>query len=391
MNQPESVTKVDDALISAAETPSQLEFNDEIVSALKLKLTPGIGPRTFADLVETFGSPQQVLTASPAALREIPGVGAKLVEAIVAADQTDVQPQLDLCRRNGIDVMAQSSVDYPRLLNEIYDPPSILFCAGQLQPVDEIAISIVGTRHATNYGKKVAESLARSLALAGVTIVSGMARGIDAVAHRAALAAGGRTIAVLGGGLLNVYPPEHDGLAHEIAQQGAVLSESLPMAAPKSGSFPRRNRIVSGISLGVIVIEAGSRSGALISARMAMEQGREVFAVPGRIDSRMSQGCHQLLRDGAKLVQNADDVLEELGPLVVPTQVGEEVVVRKPAELKLSEQESRVLNSIHSEPTSFDAVVDATGIPVSRVLSTISVLEMRKLIRRLSGTSFVRT
>ena len=187
-----------------------------------------------------------------------------------------------------------------------------------------------------------------------------------------------------------MYPPEHADLAREITRQGAILTEALPMAAPKSGSFPRRNRIISGLSLGVIVVEAGDRSGALISARLAMEQGREVFAVPGRVDSRMSRGCHRLIRDGAKLVESVDDVLEELGPLANPTQVDPEVTIRHPAELKLSEQETRVLNAILPEPTEFDQIIVATGLPASRVLSTISVLEIRRLVRRVSGTSLVR-
>lgn len=378
-----------DSNVDSSKQPSN--YNDEIISALKLHMTPGIGPRTFADLVEAFGSPQQVLAAAPSELKNIPGVGGKLVAEIAMAEKIDVQSQLDLCHQNDIEILAQPSVAYPRLLGEIYDPPNILFCAGQLKPVDEMAVAIVGTRHATQYGKKVAESLARSLAMAGVTIVSGLARGIDGIAHQAALDAGGRTVAVLGSGLLNIYPPEHRDLAEEIKKRGAVLSEALPMASPKSGCFPRRNRIVSGMSLGVIVIEAGAKSGALISARLASEQGREVFAVPGRIDSRMSQGCHALLRDGAKLVQSADDVLDELGPLMTPASTdGGNATIRKPAELMLTEQESRILNAIDDAPTNFDDIVAATDLPAARVLATISVLEMRRLIRRISGTTFAR-
>ena len=226
--------------------------------------------------------------------------------------------------------------------------------------------------------------------MAGITIVSGLARGIDASAHHAAMEAGGRTLAVLGGGHLRLYPAEHADLAKRITNQGAVLSESLPESAPKNGSFPRRNRIVTGLSLGVIVVEAAQRSGALISARLAMEQGREVFAVPGQIDSRMSQGCHQLLKDGAKLVQSIDDVLEELGPLATPTQIDSETEIRHPAELKLSDQESQVLNAIKADATEFDLIMEQTGLPASRVLSTISVLEMRRLVKRVSGTALVR-
>lgn len=360
-------------------------------AALRLKLVAGVGPKTYADLMEAFGSARSVLDASHAQLRDVAGVGGKMASDIASAnDSSNVEEQLEICRKHGIMIHELGSPAYPNLLTEIYDPPSVLFCQGQLMPADNISIAIVGARHASNYGIKVASNLARGLSMAGVTIVSGLARGIDAAAHRGALESGGRTIAVLGGGLLRLYPAEHGELANEIKNQGAILSEALPETAPKSGSFPRRNRIVSGLSLGVIVVEAGQRSGALISARLAMEQGREVFAVPGRIDSRMSRGCHQLIRDGAKLVESIDDVLDELGPLVVPTQIDSETTIHHPAELKLTDQETKVLNAISIESTGFDAVMAQTGLPASRVLSTISVLEMRRLIRRNSGTSFSR-
>ena len=376
-----------------AETSPKYETDDDSVvrSALRLKLVPGIGPKTFCELVKHFGSPADVLAAAPSALRQVTGVGAKLVSAIVnAPNDASINEQLQVCVDNDIDILTAACEQYPSILHEIYDPPSVLFCSGKILPADEISIAIVGSRHCTSYGKKVTQQLARGLAMAGITIVSGLARGIDAVAHRAALEAGGRTIAVLGGGLLNVYPSEHAGLAAEIKNHGAVLSEALPHVAPKSGCFPRRNRIVSGMSLGVIVVEAGVRSGALISARLAMEQGREVFAVPGRIDNRMSQGCHKLLRDGAKLVQSVDDVLEELGPLFTPTKINDDLTIHHPAELKLTDQERAVLNAIGNEPTAFDLIVSTVSLPTPRVLATITILEMRRLIRRVTGTTFVR-
>ena len=366
-------------------------FANETEAALCLSLVSGIGPLVYADLIEAFGSPAGVFDASPANLREIPGVGAKLVQAIASAkDTVNVERQLEICRDNQIKILERGSPEYPQRLTEIYDPPTVLFSQGQLLPADDIAIAIVGSRHATNYGTKVAEQLARGLSIAGVTIVSGLARGIDAAAHRGALQSGGRTIAVLGGGLLKMYPPEHADLAKQVRNQGAIVSEALPLCPPKSGSFPRRNRIITGLSLGVIVVEAGQRSGALISARLSMEQGREVFAVPGRIDNRMSRGTHRLLRDGAKLVETIDDVLEELGPLATPARLDSETCIRHPAELKLTEQEALVLNVISSEPTEFDWILQQTELPASRVLSTISVLEIRRLVHRVSGTAFVR-
>ena len=392
MNEPSTQSGQTDQ--DASKPPSQLFETpslDETTAALCLNLAPGVGPRIYADLIEAFGSAAGVLAAAPADLRNVNGVGSKLVSAIVNAPQTvNVDQQISICKENKIEILNRDSENYPVPLSEIYDPPSILFCQGNLIPADNLAIAIVGSRHATNYGIRTAARLARGLAMAGITIVSGLARGIDASAHHAAMEAGGRTLAVLGGGHLRLYPAEHADLAKRITNQGAVLSESLPESAPKNGSFPRRNRIVTGLSLGVIVVEAAQRSGALISARLAMEQGREVFAVPGQIDSRMSQGCHQLLKDGAKLVQSIDDVLEELGPLATPTQIDSETEIRHPAELKLSDQESQVLNAIKADATEFDLIMEQTGLPASRVLSTISVLEMRRLVKRVSGTALVR-
>ncbi len=377
--------------LTVSEQKQPILFKHETEAALCLKLVAGIGPVVYADLIAAFGSPANVLNAAPAQLHEVPGVGAKLVHAIVTARETiDVQQQLAVCHRQGIQILERGSDQYPERLSEIYDPPTILFCQGKILPADSISVAIVGTRHASHYGTKTAGQLARGLSMAGVTIVSGLARGIDAAAHRGALESGGRTIAVLGGGHLKMYPAEHSDLAKQICEQGAVVSESLPECPPKSGSFPRRNRIVTGLSLGVIVVEAADRSGALISARLAMEQGREVFAVPGRIDNRNSRGCHRLIRDGAKLVESVDDVLEELGPMATPAQVDDETTIRFPAELKLTEQESKVLNAITEEVTQFDVIVAQTGLPPARVLSTISILEMRRLVRRVSGTTMVR-
>ena len=387
----------DDTTVAASSTLADAQ--QAIESSLRLQLVQGIGPRVYAELIQRLGSAENVLSASPQLLREVPGVGAKLMQAIVNADtQTDVASVLKVCEENQIKILQRYSASYPKMLAEIYDPPSVLFHQGTIEPVDQLAIAIVGTRHSSNYGDTIASRLAHGLSMAGLTIVSGLARGIDAQAHRAALAAGGRTLAVLGGGLLKMYPPEHKKLAREIAANGAVISEALPEQSPQSGCFPRRNRIVTGLSLGVIVVEAGDRSGAAISARLAMEQGREVFAVPGRIDSRNSRGCHQLIRDGATLVRSVDDVLEQLGPLVSPVSIADkdrgsnqpDRVVKHPAELKLSDQETKILQSIGTEVTNFDDIMHETGLPASRVLSTISVLEVRRLIRRLSSSTFVR-
>jgi DNA processing protein len=371
--------------------PLQTNAAESLADAVRLSLVTGVGPRLRKALLEEFGAAGAVLAAAPADLRRVPGIGVELTRRIAAAnDEIDVQAELDLCAANNIRILTDHDDDYPRALREIYDPPAILFVRGQILPPDALALAIVGSRHATAYGIAQAERLSGSLARAGLTIISGLARGIDAAAHRGALAAGGRTVAVLGSGLLNVYPAEHAELAERVVAQGALISEVPPHSPPLAAAFPQRNRIITGMSLGVLVVEASTRSGALISARHAMEQGREVFAVPGRIDNRMAHGCHRLIRDGAKLVETADDVLEELGPLVAPTQNAAGEAVHHPAELLLNDVEQQVLSAVSSDPITIDAILAASGLPTGQVLSTISVLEMRHLVRRLSGNTIVR-
>lgn len=364
---------------------------DTLEAAVRLSLVPGVGPRTRKTLLECLGSAEAVFDAAPSVLRQVPGVGPKLVRAISdARSNIDVAAEMELCRENDIALIADADDRYPKLLGQIHDPPGILYVKGEIIPADGLAIAIVGTRHSTQYGLQQAERLAAGLARAGLTIVSGLARGIDAAAHRSALQAGGRTLAVLGSGLLNIYPPEHRELSRQVIEHGALISEMSPHSPPASGAFPQRNRIVTGLSMGVIVVEAALRSGALISAEHAMQQGREVFAVPGRVDSRASHGCHRLLREGAKLVESVDDVLEELGPLFASTTSNDGREVRHPAELQLNDQEQAVLDAIQKEATSIDQVVSVSGLPIHRVLSTISVLEMRRLVRRISGNQVSR-
>lgn len=371
--------------------PTPSTATDTLADAVRLSLVSGVGPRLRKALLDAFGTASAALAAAPADLRGVPGIGAQLARRIAAAkDEIDVQAELDRCAAHGIRILTDHDDDYPRALREIHDPPAVLYLRGQILPQDALAIAIVGARHATHYGITQAERLAGSLARAGLTITSGLARGIDAAAHRGALAAGGRTLAVLGSGLLNLYPPEHAELAEAVVAGGALISEVPPDSPPLAAAFPQRNRIITGLSLGVMVVEASTQSGALISARHAMEQGRDVFAVPGRIDNRMSRGCHGLIRDGAKLVETADDVLEELGPLVAPAQDASGEAVHHPAELLLNDVEQQVLSAVTSDPTTIDAIVAASGLPTPQVLSTISVLEMRHLVRRLSGNSLVR-
>ncbi len=373
------------------EHPCQAVPPAELLDELALALVPGVGPRTRQKLLEYFGSVRGVLEASAGELEKVPDIGPKLASAIRSAqDRRQAEQVWALCQQHGVRVLRLADPDYPELLKQIADPPAVLFVRGQLFPRDRLAIAMVGTRHPSLYGLRQAERLASSLARAGLTIISGLARGIDAAAHRGALAGGGRTLAVLAHGVLDIYPPEHKDLAEQILTQGALLSETPPGAKPLAGMFPQRNRLISGLALGVLVVEAPHRSGALITARHAVEQNREVFAVPGRIDEPTSHGCHRLIREGAKLVESAEDILEELGPLVQPTLRQTGRPIHHPAELLLNPTEQAVLDAIGTDPTDIDQIVRATGLPVPRVLATLSVLEMRHLVRRVSGSSVTR-
>jgi len=365
------------------------------LAEVRLACVPNVGPRGRRALLDRFGTPAAVFAATSAELADVTGIGVKRAAAIAEMAHSDLpQRMLELCANRNVTLLRQDAAGYPALLATIHDPPAVLFTRGELLACDALAVAIVGSRHATAYGKRMAWQLAGSLARAGFTIVSGLARGIDAAAHRGALDAGGRTIAVLGSGVLAVYPPEHEPLAAEVAARGAVVSEAPPLATPVRGAFPQRNRIVSGLALGTIVVEAADRSGALITARLAGEQGREVFAVPGPADGRMSRGCHRLIRDGATLVETADDVLDELGPLFEPTTTAAGRPVRAPAELRLDDVERRVLGAVDAgtdgRPMPIDDVVEATGLAASQVLAAIGVLEMRRILRRQPGSCVAR-
>ncbi len=356
------------------------------IDYLQVAMTTGIGPGGLGRLLDRFATATDILTASPQELSEVEGVGVTLSRRLRSTEFRDLALQtIETCRQLSIRIVLPEHDEFPRLLKEIPDPPSVLYVLGQLLPIDGMSIAIVGARNASQYGRSQSERFARSLALGGLTIVSGLARGIDAAAHVGALEAGGRTIAVLGNGVAEIYPPQHRELADRIQSQGAVISEMPPGTKPKKGMFPQRNRLLSGLSLGTIVIEASDRSGALITARLAGEQGREVFALPGLVTSPNFGGCHRLIRDGAHLIRSPEDVLDELGPLVEGIALGPEQTVRHAAELQLNEQETCVLQAIGVEPTDINAVVVTSGLPVPRVLSTLSVLEMRHLVRRISG------
>ena len=356
------------------------------IDYLQLTLTTGVGPRTLSNLLDRFGTASAVLQASPQELAEVEGVGLLLSRRIRSQEFRDqALAVFGACEDKNVRMLFPWEPEFPRLLKELPDPPMLLYTRGAFVKTDALSIAIVGTRGATQYGRSQAERFARALARAGLTIVSGLARGIDAAAHHGALEAGGRTIAVLSSGVAEIYPPQHQELAERICENGVLISEMPPGAKPKKGMFPQRNRLISGLSLGTIVIEAAERSGALITARLAGEQGREVFAMPGLVTTPNSRGCHRLIKDGAHLIQDPEDVLDELGPMVEDIVLSPEQTVRHAAELQLNDQENAVLQAIDIQPTDINTIVVSSGLPVPRVLSTLSVLEMRRLVRRVSG------
>jgi len=366
--------------------------NDALCALVCLTMVPGVGPSTSRALLDRFGTAAKVLEASVASLKQVPGVGPKLAERIARARRDfDAEAELALCRQHDVRLLALADPEYPPPLKDVHDPPPLLYLRGTYEPTDALAIALVGSRRSTPYGVRIAERLAGSLARVGLTVVSGLARGVDAAAHRGALKAGGRTLAVTANGLAHVYPPEHVDLARQIADAGALLSEMAMDQKPLAGLFPQRNRIISGLCLGVVIVEATPRSGSLTTARHALEQNREVFAVPGPVDSLSSHGCHRLIRDGARLVETVDDILEELGPLVREVRPGSSAPpVRHPAELVISDQERSLLGQVGDQPITVDALIQSTGLTASQVMATLSVLEMRRLVRRLSGQQFIR-
>lgn len=365
----------------------------EILDDVLLSMVEGIGARTYQRLLEKFGNATAILNASRSDLGYFdflkPDTLAQLTTARNRLDPTHI---VELCEQDNIDVLSIREERYPAQLRTISDPPPILYVKGTLLPSASFSIAVIGTRRNTQYGERQTERLTSALVQNGFTIISGLALGIDGIAHRAALKTGGRTVAVLGSGLHRIYPPEHKPLAQKIVESGGcVMSEYPPLHPSAKWTFPQRNRIVSGLSLGVLVIEAPLRSGAMISARLAGEQGRDIFAVPGSIESSASSGCNQLIRDGAYLTESVDDILDVLGPMRQSVLLpGIEGLVRHPNEVSLNDVEHRVLQHVGVAETSLDSIVTASGLEPQQVLAALTVLEKKRIIRQLSPISFLR-
>ena len=344
---------------------------------------PGIGRVRFSAILQRFGRLSEAWHAGASDLRAA-GLEAHVVRKI-ASERPKIDPDADLEGLAKHDVRALTWDDdaYPALLKEIDDPPPVLYVRGELQPSDEWAVSVVGTRRPTPYGRQAAEEISYQLASNRICVVSGLARGVDGIAHRAALQAGGRTIAVLACGLDIVYPPEHAKLSREIAENGALVSEYPLGIQPRGDYFPRRNRIMSGMSLGVLVVEGDPKSGAMITAKFATEQNREVFAVPGSIFSPQSRGTNDLIQDGAKLVRKVDDVLEELNLTQAPQQMEMKELI--PA----TDTEADLLRHITKEPVHIDEVCRESGLPVSTVSSILAMMELKGLVRQMGPMAYI--
>lgn len=346
-------------------------------------LIKGIGAVRLQALINHFGDLEAAWNAAPAELAQA-GLGAKLVERILQARSgVDLERITEGIEKQGIQVLTWEDEAYPARLKEIDQPPPVLYIRGEYLPDDLFAVAIVGTRRVTPYGRQVTEELAAYLGANGLTVVSGLARGVDALAHSAALQAGGRTLAVLGSGVDRIYPPEHRALAEKIMERGAILSDYAPGTAPDASNFPPRNRIISGLSLAVVVVEAGETSGALITAEFAAGQGREVFAVPGNILAPQSKGTNRLIQQGALPLLTPQDLMQALNL----TRIGEHKAMRKiiPGDAV----EAQLLNALSDQPSHVDEIRNQTGLPIEKVSATLALMELKGMVRQVGGMNYV--
>lgn len=387
-------------------SPPPADIPPHLRPHLALALVPGLGPKLTRAVLDQFGTPEGVLAATANQLLSVPLIGEKLAAQFAAAFRTvDPTEEWNLLRKHGVSVALPGEPAYPDRLAAIDDAPPLLYYRGGWRPTDANAVGIVGSRSCTSYGLKMAERIAADLAKAGWCVVSGLARGIDGAAHKGALKAGGRTIAVLAGGLSRIYPPEHEGLADQVAAQGALMTETPLTVQPQPGMFPARNRIISAISRGIVVIEANAKSGALITATHAAEQGREVFVLPGNADSAASAGCLELIRKGARLVRSADDILEDLRGIAPP----DPPKVVKPPERQPAlpfdappapdtppapppglDDVQRTIWDALAAPKHADELARDLGIPAHELTGVLIKMEMRRAVRRLPGNTFER-
>ncbi|MCX5868205.1 MAG: DNA-processing protein DprA [Proteobacteria bacterium] len=370
---------------------------NELLASLALSSRPGVGAATYFKLFNHFGEVEKVFSASFAELKAVPEIHSEVIRSIREFNGwKNLEIEIEKMRENGVNIIPWQDPAFPRNLREIHDPPPLLYVHGEIRKEDRLALAVIGSRFPTEYGIAVVEMITRDLVNRGFTIVSGLARGIDALSHQTALKAGGRTLAVLGSGIDIIYPRENAKIFSEICRRGAVLTEFPPSTPPAAENFPRRNRIISGLSLGVIVIEASVHSGSLITASLALEQGREVFAVPGRITSPRSGGTNQLIREGAKLVSRAEDVLEEILPSldsellaqILPSQRDGPV---SKSTLVFAPDEEKIFNLLGEDPLSIDQIISQSGLSFGEISEGLLNLELKGIIHRLPGQQYCRS
>ena len=366
-------------------------IDDGQLDWLKLSLVPGLGPASMRLLIEHYGAPSAILAVNPSEFRAI-GLKPSVIEGISRPDQRQLQLAIDwLSSSDTRHLVTMDNPQYPPLLKSIPDAPAVLFVHGNISVLAQSQLAIVGSRIPSAQGRENAYEFAAYLAKTGLTITSGLALGVDGASHQGALDAGKQTIAVTGNGLDRVYPAQHRELAHQIAEQGALVSEFPPGTKPVPGNFPRRNRIISGLSMGTLVVEAAQKSGSLITAYKALEQSREVFAIPGSIHNPLARGCHQLIRQGAKLVETAGDVLEELGPF---TRVSNARAPQKdktpPEQTDHDEVHQTILQAMGYDPVTIDALAKRTGLDISDISSVLLILELEGKISSQPGGHYIR-
>jgi DNA processing protein len=354
-----------------------------------LSRVQGLGCVSFKKLAGHFGDPTEALSASTAALAEIQGLDQSVIDGLRNFSAWDeAEKEIIRAEKAAVKIVPFTDSSYPARLRMISDPPSLLYLKGEIRRDDEKAVAVVGSRSTSDYGRRVARDLCRGLASLGFTVVSGMARGIDGTAHETSLNAGGRTIAVLGSGVDRVYPAEHDKLYRRISENGAVISEFPMGTRPLAFNFPARNRLISGLSLGVVVVEATEKSGSLITAALALEQGREVFAVPGEVGASRSRGAHRLIRQGAKLVETVDDIMEEIAPQLLVRSGKTLSAPRRTLPQNLGDEFQRIFGLFQERPLQIDEVIESSGCSASRVSEILLELELQGYIKQLPGKKY---
>lgn len=370
--------------VVASSASSERQASPDTAYWVAFRAVNGVGPVRMQRLLTAFDTLEAAWHADASRLRRV--LDERVVHQVVAQRiRADPQAELERLLNEGTVVVTLQDAEYPSLLREIPSPPPVLFMKGALVESDRRAVAIVGTRRVTPYGREMARTIARDLAQAGVTIVSGLARGVDGIAHSAALDAGGRTIALMGSGVRRIYPHEHRGLAERIVEQGALISDFLPDTPPDGPNFPARNRLISGMALGVIVIEAPDRSGALITVDFAADQGRDVFALPGSVLSEASTGCHRILRDGARLIRSAEDVLDDLRLGDAPRQTAMDPSVF------LDDQSRRVLAALTGEPRHIDDIAATADIDITALSSMLMALELQGMVRNVGAQFYAKS